>query len=261
MGARGRGLAIAVAMMAVAGCQGPIDKLRHAPDRDVPEAMRCAPGPGGFATDDCLRAIAGYFGSKTGFHASPPDQASAATAALFVVRGHGELLPMPDTWIFAIREGAGPGIDALRLATATRMASDAPKLARALSSDDDARDVMAAVARSVVGACEAYAIAGQGIDQSAVAPERRLDHAPCVQMDLDRSSGPPEHGRYGVGTLWRGAEGALAIWRETARALREGRDHGLPDTQTALDPKLDAIDAALAAIKTPKMAPPSNVMH
>jgi hypothetical protein len=249
----------------LAGCKqgGDIASLREAIasgdetkiERALDHSPMCDSG-GKRADDGCLARIAGWLGSKSGFHSTPPDQSGAATAAVSVLRGHGEQVPMPEAWLYTIREGNGDGADTLRLATAMRMSIELKPLARALESDDDARALMRGVARSVAGACETYALVGTGADESKLAPELTVDHSPCVQKDLDRGSGPPEHGRYGVAMgPWRGAEGALAIWRETARALREGLAHAEGPAQDALAARLAGIEDGLAKVATKKLAP------
>jgi hypothetical protein len=225
-------------------------------DRALDHSPVCDSG-GRRADDGCLARVAGWLGSKTGFHVVPPDQSGAATAAVVVLRGRGEQVPMPDVWISTIREGNGDGADTLRLATATRMAAELKGLARPLTSDDDARALMRGVARSVAGACETYALVAAGVDEGKMAPELTVDHAPCVQKDLDRATGPAEHGLYGVAMgPWRGAEGALAVWKETARALREGMPHAEGGSQDALAAKITGIEEALGKVVTKKLTPP-----
>jgi hypothetical protein len=255
---------VAPAVLALlAGCKqgGDIASLRDViasgDDTKIERALDHSPAcdSGGKRADDgCLARIAGWLGSKSGFHASPPDQSGAATAAVSVLRGHGEQVPMPEAWLSTIREGNGDGADALRLATATRMSVELKPLARALESDGDARALMRGVARSVAGACETYALVGAGADESKLPPELTVDHSACVQKDLDRASGPPEHGRYGVAMgPWRGAEGALAMWKETARDLREGLAHAEGPAQEALAARLAGIEDGIAKIVTKKL--------
>ena len=117
---------------------------------------------------------------------------------------------------------------------------------------------MRAVASSVPGACDTYARLGAGGDVTAGPPERTADHSPCVQKDLERRTGPREHGRYGSG-LWRGAEGALALWKEAGAALHGGDGEARTgQVQTALEAWLRAeIDAqALGEVSLTKTLPP-----
>jgi hypothetical protein len=256
-------LVLALAMAACKGGRGDIATLRGALATGDASAVagatrgapRCDAEAGARAPDACLAEIAAWLGSKTGFHVDPPDQASAATAALVVTRdGRGEWVPAPDAWLASARTGSGAGVDSLRLAMATRIMVSVGPLVRSLSSDDDARALMRAVASSVPGACDTYATLGAGADVNAGPPERTADHSPCVQKDLERSTGPRERGRYGSG-LWRGAEGALSLWKDAAKALREGSGRADASVQGALGVKLEAIDAALATIETKKLPP------
>jgi len=198
-----------------------------------------------------------WFGSKNGFKSDPPDQASAATAALVLTREqHGEWLQTPNAWIIALRTGKGEGADALRLAIATRLVEGATPLARALTSDEDARSLMHAVASSIPGACETYARLGAGDDVNAGPPEKTADHAPCVQKDLDREMGPREHGKYGVGAgLWRGAEGALALWKEAAAALHEGLPQVDSRVRGPVEKRAAEALAAVQKVETKKLGP------
>jgi hypothetical protein len=220
-------------------------------------APSCAGAAGARASSECLAQAATWFGSKTGFHFDEPDQAAAAVAALAIARdGRGESIPAPDAWLFAVRSGEGPGADALRLATTARMAVTAPTLARALDADGDARALMRAVGESVAGACDTYALLGAGTDDATLPAQTRVDHSPCVQKDLDRATGPSEHGRYGAG-VWRGAAGALALWRDAAAAIRAGMAKADSDTQAVVGKRLGVIDAAIGkiALKTLPPAP------
>jgi hypothetical protein len=271
------GLACCVASLAVVtGCRrtSAIPRLRDAIAKgsspgapaEIAEASEGAPAcsaeVGAPAPYACLVGIATWLGSTLGFRYDPPDQAGAATAALVLVRdGRGEWLPESPTWLEVVATGKGDGADALRLAMGARIAAAAPSFGRALEGDDDARAIMRAVASSVPGACAVYAMLGAGGDMNAGRPEARVDHAVCVQRDLDRPTGPREHGRYGSG-LWRGAEGALALWKAAAAALRGG----LANTGAALEPVLgaevDTIDAALAKTAPKHLAsPPDYAMY
>lgn len=250
----------AVALALAAGCskaprlEGYRDALVGG---DASGAVAGAPACAGVAkaraSDECLASVATWFGSKTGFHYDEPDQASAATAALAVSRdGRGEEIPAPEAWLFVLRGGEGPGADALRLAVSARMASEAPALGHAMDAEADARTLMKAVAASFPGACDTYAALGAGSDDEALPPQQRADHSPCVQKDLERPSGPAEHGRYGFG-VWRGAEGALAVWKDAATALHAGIAKSGAQVKAAVAPRLAPIDEALAKIALKKL--------
>jgi hypothetical protein len=199
--------------------------------------------------------MADWFGARAGFHAEGADQASAAVAALSIARdGRGDALPSPEAWLLALRLGEGPGADALRLAVTARMATDAVPLAHPLAADADARALMKAVAASVPGACDTYALLGAGGDNDALPPPKRAEHSPCVQKDLERVTGPSEHGRYGFG-VWRGAEGALALWRDVAAALHGGIPKTAPATATAVTARLATIDTAIDKIALKTLPP------
>ncbi len=206
----------------------------------------------------CLAAVVSWFGSPNGLQTDPPDQAAAAAVAVVLWRdGHGEAIPAPDVWLEGARAGKGDGADALRLAMANRIVEGLAPLARALSSDDDARALMRAVARSVPGACDTYARLGAGADAAAGPPEGTADHSPCVQKDLERRGGPSVHGRYGFG-LWRGAEGALALWKDAVGALRDGVARTDPRIRGTFERRVVEAVALLRTIDPKKLPPPSD---
>jgi hypothetical protein len=215
---------------------------------------------GARAPEACLGEIATWLGSKTGFRYDAPDQASAATAALVVARdGKGEWVPAPDAWLFTVKSGSGVGADALRFAMAEAIAERAGSLPHLVQTDDDARALMRAVAASVPGACDTYARLGAGMDVNAGPPERTADHSPCVQKDLERATGPAEHGKYGTG-LWRGAMGALALWREAGEALKEGVAHADEGVRGVLEAKVGRAEAVLGeVVPEPKAMAASSV--
>jgi hypothetical protein len=221
-----------------------------------PAVVTALPAPG-HEYDACLAQIATWMGSKTGFHFDPPDQASAATAALFVARDQrGEWVPAADAWLFTVRTGVGPGADALRLAMAETIAESAGALPLPLKSDDDARALMRAVASSMPGACDTYARLGTGTDVNAGPPERTADHSACVQKDLERTTGPTEHGKYGTG-LWRGAIGALALWKEAGAALHQGAPRADRSVKSAVEARVAAAEAVLSkVVAAPTDVPP-----
>lgn len=196
--------------------------------------------------DGCAPDVAKSIGG--GFDEKKPDQISAATVALIVARDkRGSAVGAPDVWLAAMRKATGPGADALRLATGLAMSRVADKNAHALESDADGRAFLADVAASIPGACKTYEALGSGANPDGMQPADSPDHAACVQRDLSRKEGPG--GTYGQG-LFRGAAGALALWKAATAALHEGDALMKGDAKSALDKRLATIDAA-----TPKIAP------
>ena len=199
----------------------------------------------------CFQDIAAAFGSKTGFNAKTPDQASAATVALVVVRERrGDWFSGADTWLGAMRTGKGAGIDALRLAVARQMAAVAPDVGKAVNEEKDTLPLMKAIGDTIPGACATYTALASGIDEKTLPVEMMPDHSACVQKDLTRKDGPG--GTYGRG-LFRAAEGAVALWKETAAALHEGLAAmgGMP--RATVEAKLKTIDDATAKLALKKV--------
>jgi hypothetical protein len=206
------------------------------------------PGP---RDKGCLSEIANALGSKVGFRAPPVDQAAAATVALVLVRdGRGDYMASSDTWLAAIKSNKGTGADALRLAVARKMAEAAPRIGRAIEDEKTAVDVLAAIASAIPGACPTYQLLGAGTDPAKIPAELTADHAACVHKDLTRREGMG--GSYGEGTF-RALEGALALWRETERALRLGLASSEPPVRAALEKKLAAIEPATQKVATKKI--------
>ncbi len=259
-----------VPLLSPAACKGPmakIDALRDGLASDdaakikgategyptCPDAppVAVAPGQPGPRDQGCLSDIANALGSKIGFRAPPVDQASAATAALVLVRdGRGDYVAHADTWLAAIKTAKGAGVDALRLATARKMAEAAPLVGRDIQEDKDAVTTLAAIAAAIPGACPTYQLVGAGNDPAKLAPELGPDHAACVHKDLARREGKGPS--YGEGTF-RALEGALALWRETERALRLGLDAADPAAKKTLEAKLATIEAATQKNATKKL--------
>ena len=100
-----------------------------------------------------------------------------------------------------------------------------------------------------------YALLGGGSDPAKLAPEMTADHAPCVQKDLGRKDGPG--GTYGFGTF-RAAEGAIALFKDAIRSLREGTARMAPSARTVVEAKLGPLDAAMAAVVLKKLPPPPD---
>jgi hypothetical protein len=207
----------------------------------------------------CLQDMATQLGSKSGFHFNPPDQASAATAAVVLLRDkHGEWLPPPaDGWMNALRTGKGPGADALRLAVARAMSGASDAVARSIDDEAGALALLGAVSASVPGACSTYALLGSGVNGARLPPELAADHSACVQRDLARKDAPGV--AYGNGAF-RAAEGAVALWREALRALREGAGAMEPDSaaRRSLEAKLAPLEASAVKIALKKLPPPPD---
>jgi hypothetical protein len=189
----------------------------------------------------CLETTARAFGA-TAFSAQHPDQASAAAVAFLLFRDHrGALVPKPDTWLEAVAKASGAGADALRLALATSMAEEAPKVGKPIEDEPAARVLAGAVARAIPGACSTYADLGAGKEIASLLAQDSPDHSPCVQHDLERRDGPGP--AYGDGT-WRAAAGAAALWRDGAHALTIGFGTTEGSTRRAIQRKLAVIDIA-----------------
>jgi hypothetical protein len=206
------------------------------------------PGP---RDKGCLTEIANALGSKVGFRAPPVDQAAAATAALVLVRdGRGDWFVHADNWLTAIKTNKGGGQDALRLAVARKMAEAAPRVGRAIEDEKTAADTLAAIAAAIPGACPTYQLIGANTEASRIPAELSADHAACVHKDLTRREGMGAS--YGEGTF-RALEGALALWRETERALRLGLAVSEPAAKSMLEKKLAIIEPATQKVVTKKV--------
>lgn len=245
-----------------AGCDRPmakIERLTRALETHGPEAVRhateafppCPAAQNPLDDAPCLGDVARALGSASGFEATRPNQATDAAVAVLLARDEdGSRVARADVWLAEIREGKGAGVDALRLATARQMAKASPKVGRALEDDAAAREVLAAVAASVPGACPTYARLGAGAAEASLPVELSPDHAACVQKDLARREGPGP--RYGTG-VFRALEGALAVWREAERALRQGAELARPEAHVALEEALRTIEPATLAVRTKRV--------
>ena len=201
----------------------------------------------------CFQDIATAFGSKTGFNGKSPDQASAATVALVVVReGRADWFRDADVWFTSMRSGKGPGADALRLAVARQMASAAPDVGKKADEERDALPILKGIGESIPGACATYTALASGVEEKALPVEMMADHSPCVQKDLGRKDGPG--GTYGHG-IFRASEGAVALWKDASAALRDGLAMMDGAGRKTVETKLAAIDDAtkkIALKKQPK---------
>jgi hypothetical protein len=199
----------------------------------------------------CLTAIATYMGSRSGFHADKPDQASCAAVAVTIIRDHrGELSPDSNAWLAMLKTGQGPGVDALRMAVALEMAHAAAEVGQKADDEAVARKIIGAISHSVPGACDTYAAIARGEVLTAMAPELHPDHSACVQKDLSRRDGPG--GRYGA-DVFRAAEGAAALWRESERSLRMGLSVAAPNAKKVITDSLAVIEPATLKISLKKV--------
>ena len=204
------------------------------------------PDPAKGAEAECLATLAGALGSKNGFHAVPADQASAATVAILVGRDKlGYAVPRAEAWLDLMKSGKGPGVDALRLAVVGRMVLEAATVGQKTEDEAVARKMMASVARTIPGACPTYALLGAGKENDTLAPELRAEHSACVQKHLSLRDGPGS--RYGAG-IFRATEGAMALWRETERAVRLGLDRTEGKVHDKLVQDLAVVEAATLKI-------------
>jgi hypothetical protein len=245
---RALALCLLLAAPALAGCRSKVGSLRDAlVEDDVARAGAIVDAPA--CTDSrCFDAIARAFGSKNGFQAGDPDQASAAAVAVVLVRDkRGDLVPEADRWIAATTLARGFGADALRLAVAHGMAEMAPRVGKRIDDEAEAAKLVHDLAGVLPGACETYVLLGSGDPASLekLPPAKRPEHSPCVQRDLERKDGPGA--AYGTG-VWRAAAAIVALWKDEARALRTGLAETDEAARPALQAKLAVIDAATAKI-------------
>ena len=199
----------------------------------------------------CLDLVANYMGSKNGFHADRPDQASCAAVAVILSRDkRGDMIPNANAWMDMLKIGKGPGPDALRLAVARAMASEAPNVGQDYEDEAGAKKLIAAVEAAIPGACDTYAAIARGDAVDAMPPELHPDHSACVQRDLARREGPG--GRYGTG-VFRAAEAAASLWRAEERMLRIGNTNAAPAAQKFVTDKLAMTEPLTAKISLKKV--------
>lgn len=201
---------------------GRIEGLRDdLANNDTTSAVKDLPacGESKDVPNPCMTELANAFGSKSGYHEEPPDQASAAAVATVVARdANGHAAGHPEAWIKVVRISKGAGPDALRVATAQRLQSIAKTYGHAIETEEEARKLMKDVS-ALAGACDTYVDLAAGKKDEELPLTEQADHSPCVQRDLSRKLGPG--GTYGFG-FWRAAMGALSLARDYADALEEG---------------------------------------
>lgn len=245
-------------LLLVASCKedpaAKMNAVREALLEDAPafdgELATCS---GKSATNACLGELATAVGSKSGFNATKPDQASATALAILLVRDkHGEWVSAPDGWLGVMRKGRGPGADALRLAVTLRLAKTLPAYAKTLT-DADALAFLRDVGSALPGSCSTYAALGAGTDDKALPIEEMSDHSACVQKDLGREGGPG--GTYGHG-IWRAAAGLLAFVRETVHVVKDGLGTMGGKYKDSVNARLGVVDAALATVVLVKLEDP-----
>jgi hypothetical protein len=236
---------VALVLLASTGCRSKVANVRDALlEDDTARAAALVDVP--TCTDlACLDAIARQLGAKGGFDANNPDQASAATVALVLVRDRrGDLVPDADRWIAGLTVARGYGADALRLAVARGMAAIAPRVGKRLDDEAEVTKLVRDLAGVLPGTCAVYA---RGETQ---APNKAQEM--CVQRDLERKDGP---GAQYAGTgVWREAAGALALWKDEARALRSGMEAADEVVRPVLEKQLGVIERASAAAELKKVS-------
>lgn len=196
----------------------------------------------------CQDAVATFFGSKDGFNGKNPDQASAATAATFLLRDkRGDLASPTDPWFTVLRSGSGVGADTLRLAVAARMTEVGPRLAQTWTNDPKVKELLRDIVSAVPGACRTYALVGAGVPDEKLPAEHHWRTSACVFKDLARRDGPGS--QYNGDALPRTALGAVAVYRDAVRALRAGEKTASPAVQATLGKQLMEIERHADLIK------------
>jgi hypothetical protein len=242
---------------ALVGCKSRVALVRDAlADDDVAGASAVVGGPG-CEDDKCVDALARALGSKRGFDARDPDQASAAAVALLLGRDkRGDLGADADRWMAALNIARGDGADALRLAVAHGMADLAPRIGKRIDDASEATTLVHDVAAALPGACPTY-LQMATTPAAKMKPQDTPEHSPCVQRDLERKDGPgPAYG-YGV---WRAAAAVVALWKDEATALRSGLGNASDSTRAAVERKLAVIEPATAKIELKKADAPLDAV-
>lgn len=198
----------------------------------------------------CLESMATMFGTKEGFSATSPNQASAGVVVTLVLRDRaGYVVPSPKTWSAALEKSEGRGGNVLRFGIARAMADVKAEVAAAPNGDEAMRATLRAISGAVPGACITYRLLAEGKDPRTLPPADRPEHSPCVQADLAR---PGALGAtFGTG-LARAVAGAQSAWRATLAQIRTGA--GRHDAYSR--EKLEALLRELEAV--PLVAPATS---
>jgi len=262
------GLAALASLATLAGCgekKSPslarIDKIKDAlatgDASRISEATAGLPAcPKAGDQADCLAKIATELGSKKGFVRDPADQAACAAVAVVLVRDkRGSAVSDSATWALQLKSGKGPGVDALRLAVARSMAQAAPQVGRSFDDEKDVPVLLRSVAESVPGACDTYALLGEGADPKKLPPETSAEHSACVHKHLSLRGGAGPS--YGDGIL-RAGEGASALWKEAERDLRLGVSQMGGPAKDAVEAHLKTIEGATLKLALKKVENPTT---
>lgn len=225
---------------------------RHAPAFE--NAPACAA-----AGQGCAEKLARYFGSKDGFNGTKPDQASSGAVSVLLLRDHrGDFAlagttSKTDVWLTVLRSGKGVGVDMLRLAVFRRAEDVSPRLAKSWDDESALGPFFADVASVVPGACKTYGLLGAGKPSEVLPAVDDEDHSACVQADLSRREGPGP--LYGTGPF-RGAAGALAVYRDTLHSLRMGLPNMAPAVRKVIEGELLSLEVAADKIVLKKVVRP-----
>lgn len=202
------------------------------------------------SSDGCLEEISKAIGGGH-FLAEKPDNPSLSAMSIVLERdGHVGRVPSPESWLAVMKGGRGPASDTLRLAILRALAREAKVYDHPLTSELEARALMRVVGASVPGACATYVALGDGVDVKTMKAEESPDHSPCVHKDLSRREGPGP--RYGEG-IYRAAEAAATLLRETERAIRMGIELTEEPGRSFARDKLGIVEKATLALRLPKL--------
>jgi hypothetical protein len=246
MSLRSSGLSVLLLSLCAVGCRSKVATLRDALIADDGADVASVVDEPTCTDASCLDPIARALGAKAGFESNDPDQASAGAVAIVVARDkRGDLVPDADRWIAAMTMARGFGADALRLAVARAMAELAPQMGRPMDDEAEVSRRVHDLAGVMPGACDTYAMMS-AVRADDIPPAKRPERSRCVQRDLERKDGPGA--TYGTG-VWRAAAGAIALWKDEARALRTGLASTDPVARSVVEAKLAIIDAATARVE------------
>jgi hypothetical protein len=250
----------ALAVLAAGAChRAPEGRLSLARDLlargDVPAALALAKtgacdsafagGGDGTARKFCLDALAARLGPVDGgsFHADAPDDPTLGAAGLFLLGSHhGESLPGADVWLAPLAGAVGPGADTLRFAVARAMDAEADSVRQKPKDDAARRAILRSVARSIPGACAAYADLGGagGTSGEAVTADA------CTEHELTRAGAPK---RTGESPLAHTTRSAASLWVATTHALDFGQDRMAGDARVALGRALASVRVATSDLE------------